>query len=106
MHREKTVLILADYPKCGGCGTSQLFGGVDSWIKVLKTHHVVGFSYWEVTGSATEGVKRGLLWDVTISDENPISRETLISLYAESWQRTSNIYIEEVSVYSAHETSK
>src|ERR1700722_7195573 len=79
---------------------------VDNWFKVLKIHHVVGFSYWEVTGSATEGVKRGLLWDVTISDENPISRKTLISLYADCWQRNSNIYIEEFSVYSAHETIK
>lgn len=76
---------------------------ISQWIATLKGLNVVGFSFWEVTGLATAGLKRGYLWDVTTSQQHPISREVLIELYSEQWHRSNNIYLEEYHVRSSHE---
>jgi len=73
---------------------------IHAFINQLSMHNVAGFDYYEAHGKGTTSPKVGYVWDITVDDQNPLSRKTFINLYATSWNRTNNIWLEEYHVSS------
>jgi hypothetical protein len=62
--------------------------------------HPVGINIYPMIGTGTTGMKHGYVWELSVSENNPISRSQLLSLYKDQWDRDTDIWLEEYFVQS------
>jgi hypothetical protein len=68
-------------------------------LDALKSDKKIqGYEIYESMGTGTHALKRGLTWRITVPEGSKFTRDDVIALYAESWGRKDNIYIEDLSI--------
>lgn len=68
---------------------------VHEFLDLLRLRKPVGINISPVFGVGTSDLKRGYLWELTVSRLNPISRKELLGLYKKHWKRENEIWIQQ-----------
>ena len=73
---------------------------VTTFLKKLKLLQPVGINIFPMKGIGKSPLKRGYVWEMSVSKNNPISRSQLLAVYTEHWKRESDIWLEKYEVQS------